>query len=156
MIRDLVRKIKSKLSPFPSKIEGHWYTGAWYMWQCDLNKFDLPARCDDIVPFATGQKIAFNPFEVGLIYSNDRSGLIDDLIPVMMIDDMVGLYEPSKTYPRKELRSDLAAWDDGRKVDLTFIKSIPLDEVVDRLDLKGRRMTFLGHKHEIVIHSKVL
>ncbi len=156
MVRNLIQKIKAKLSPFPSEIKGHWYTGAWYMWQCDLNKFDLPAKSDKIVPFATGKKIAFDPFEVGLIYSHRNGNLVDGLIPVMMIEDMVGLYEPSKTYPRQELRSDLAAWDDGRKVDLTFKKSIPLNKVVDILQLKGRRMTFLGPDHKMVIHSKTL
>lgn len=134
-------------STFPNKVMGFWYSYEWWHWQHSLYKGGAPAANADIAPFAVG-RLAFNPFTTGLS-RRDTSGLIDGLIPGMCVGNWVALYECSNRRPNGS-GSDLAPWDDGRYVDLTFKYTLPINEVIDRLGLTGKHLTLLDDSNNVV------
>jgi hypothetical protein len=91
---------------FPKLIRNHWYCGAWYL-----------HKGEEGVP-------VFNPFRTGLV-RDDTADLIDDLIPAYRIAGKIGLYKQvGEKYPYGCGGSDLAPWDDGKAIDLRFVRSI--------------------------------
>ena len=138
MLKQLLQRISRSVierlgcHEFPQFVQQHWYCGSWYMWLGELRDNgeyeggNLDPDPAVLMPFAT-DKVAFNHFHMG-VHGRDGSMLIDGLIPAIRIGDRVGLYKASHRY-RKENFFDGAMWDDGYHVDLSFVRSIPMEDV---------------------------
>lgn len=124
MIRALLNFIKSKRNPgFPMEKKGYWYCGKYYsfrhnecshMTRVEFEGLDLPFN----------RKVMFDPWIMGLAGGgDDTSGLVEGLIPAIRAGEYVGLYEVVKNHP-PERGYEGAGWDDGRKVDLRFVKKV--------------------------------
>ena len=102
-------------SQFPKIIKEHWYCGAWYMYLSDLPGYKGNLDPDDVESPAT-DKVAFNHFHAG-IYNEDKTGLIDGLIPAIRIGDKIGLYQVTRI-KGAGVWYDGLPWDNGQKIDL--------------------------------------
>lgn len=120
------KKEKNK-DGFPLSVKGFWYSYSWYSWLCKCDILEYGDRMSgdkaNSVSPAT-DRIAFNHFRCG-IKNDNKTNLIDGLIPAIRIGDKIGLYKVVKgPYYRKHNHSDRAGWDDGKEIDLKFVKSI--------------------------------
>ena len=106
---------RKQRSQFPSKIIGHWYCGAWYL--------------HNDQPWPVEGKVMFNPHICGFWNAKNSSGLVEGLIPALRRGDLVGLYRVESRYRIPGMGSDLACWDDGRKVDLKLVKVVKGENV---------------------------
>lgn len=118
---------------FPRQIKGYWYCGKWYLYlgrlrdegvyfENNLNppRGAVPWPPDDGSP-------AFNHFRCGIHQGSTHEELIDGLIPAVKIDGRIGLYSHGGQYGGS-CWDDNAGWDDGRKIDLQFVRAIPEEE----------------------------
>lgn len=108
---------------FPLVVKDYWYCGAWYLYR---------GKCRDegIEPQSPAEGVVtFDPFTTGIIWENDKQGLIDGLIPAIRIGDTVGLYEWDGCKYGRGRGYCGAAWDDGYKITLRFVRTVKAESV---------------------------
>lgn len=96
-----------KSNPFPFKVVDLWYCGMWYKYR------EKPL-------FAIEGEPCFDPFTT----VERKTCCIDDLVPVMRIGDSVGLYKVESMCNDKHASGDLALWDNGKLVTLSFVRAV--------------------------------
>lgn len=130
MFSKLFKKKTHNKDGFPLTVKGHGYCIAWSILlhsqkEVEIKRGDT-SESDKFSRLSPAEdKVAFAHHNVGF-YSDDKSGLIDGLIPAIKIKGKVGLYELVDRYKRSNFTSDPASYDDCMEVDLKFIKSIIL------------------------------
>lgn len=120
---------------FPVEVKGYWYCERWQNYQRHLarsvgseyfNGWDKERLPDSPMDHPSVDGVmGFNPHRTGII-GNDRSGLVDCLIPAIRIGDRVGLYRIVREpyYEFGGPHSDWATWDDGKHLDLRLAKTV--------------------------------
>ena len=135
-----LRGFFSKLRPepthspegFPLVHRGFWYCGEWYSHRADEQRARRPWRSDHALwPIEGKVMLNFHWCYPQIQAGSDDRGLVDGLIPAMRLGDLVGLYEAGRAryLSGTGRHSDLAGWDDGKQVDLTFVRAVPVDQV---------------------------
>lgn len=112
---------------FPAEVLDYWYCGSWYMYLSELRDSGeytgttANPENDIVASPREGTKICFNPWRMGWLKS-DKSGLVEGLVPAIRIGDEIGLYRVVRgPYGGGGCN---ASWDDGKYVDLKFIRCI--------------------------------
>ncbi len=121
-------KFKNNTGLFPSTIDEVWYCGKWYTYKSSCYDDNIPPR------WPVEDQIMFNPYECGVagFRGGTAPGLIDGLIPAIIIDGKIGLYELTKVEPPSNSFYDGAMWDDGHHAWFKFVKSVPLTDELEK------------------------